>query len=215
MDDSREEFVSNVSHELKTPMTSMKVLADSLLEQENLPVEMYQEFMGDIAKEIDRENKIINDLLSLVKMDKSAGNINITSVQINELLERIIAKLNYVIAHSAQVTQSAKSAECLSLEAMRLTNELNRKMNDPNISSDYLLKLIKRCAQEKYNALQNQSVGWQNELLKKELESRSPSESLDVQLFQKVVYKVLIAYDTTVTLQLINRKNFLTCIGGI
>lgn len=52
LDDSREEFVSNVSHELKTPMTSMKVLADSLLEQENLPVEMYQEFMGDIAKEI-------------------------------------------------------------------------------------------------------------------------------------------------------------------
>ena len=46
------------------------------------------------------------------------------------------------------------------------------------------------------------------ELLKKELESRSPSESLDVQLFQKVVYKVLIAYDTTVTLQLINRKIF-------
>ena len=45
----RQEFVSNVSHELKTPMTSMKVLADSLLEQENLPVEMYQEFMGDIA----------------------------------------------------------------------------------------------------------------------------------------------------------------------
>ena len=39
-------------------MTSMKVLADSLLEQENLPVEMYQEFMGDIAKEIDRENKV-------------------------------------------------------------------------------------------------------------------------------------------------------------
>ena len=60
-----------------------------------------------------------------------------------ELLERIIAKLNYVIDHSAQATQSAKSAECLSLEAMRLTNELNRKMNDPNISSDYLLELIK------------------------------------------------------------------------
>ena len=77
LDDSREEFVSNVSHELKTPMTSMKVLADSLLEQENLPVEMYQEFMGDIAKEIDRENKIITDLLSLVKMDKKGQTLNI------------------------------------------------------------------------------------------------------------------------------------------
>ena len=46
LDDSRTEFVSNVSHELKTPLTSMKVLADSLLTQENVPVELYQEFMG-------------------------------------------------------------------------------------------------------------------------------------------------------------------------
>jgi len=93
LDDSREEFVSNVSHELKTPMTSMKVLADSLLEQENLPVEMYQEFMGDIAKEIDRENKIITDLLSLVKMDKKGQTLNIESVNINELLEQILKRL--------------------------------------------------------------------------------------------------------------------------
>lgn len=93
LDESREEFVSNVSHELKTPMTSMKVLADSLLEQEHVPVEMYQEFMGDIAKEIDRENQIITDLLSLVKMDKTGPNINIRSVNINDLLEQILKRL--------------------------------------------------------------------------------------------------------------------------
>lgn len=93
LDESRQEFVSNVSHELKTPLTSMKVLADSLMGQEDIPVELYREFMTDIGAEIDRENKIINDLLSLVKMDKSAGNINITSVQINELLERIMKRL--------------------------------------------------------------------------------------------------------------------------
>lgn len=94
LDESRQEFVSNVSHELKTPLTSMKVLADSLMGQEDIPVELYREFMTDIGAEIDRENKIINDLLSLVKMDKSAGNINITSVQINELLERIMKRLH-------------------------------------------------------------------------------------------------------------------------
>lgn len=93
LDESREEFVSNVSHELKTPMTSMKVLADSLLEQENVPAEMYQEFMEDIAKEIDRENQIITDLLSLVKMDRTGQNINIQTVNINELLEKILRLL--------------------------------------------------------------------------------------------------------------------------
>lgn len=70
LDDSRQEFVANVSHELKTPMTSIKVLSDSLLAQENVPAELYREFMEDIASEIDRENQIITDLLALVKMDK-------------------------------------------------------------------------------------------------------------------------------------------------
>ncbi len=93
IDQSRQEFVSNVSHELKTPLTSMKVLADSLLGQENVPAELYKEFMTDIADEIERENKIINDLLSLVKMDKSAGELNISLININELLELILKRL--------------------------------------------------------------------------------------------------------------------------
>ncbi len=93
LDESREEFVSNVSHELKTPMTSMKVLADSLLEQEGVPVEMYQEFMQDIAKEINRENRIITDLLSLVKMDRSGQTMNIETMNINDLLEQILKRL--------------------------------------------------------------------------------------------------------------------------
>ena len=61
----------------------MKVLADSLLIQENVPTELYREFMGDLSEEIERENKIINDLLSLVKMDKTASNMNIQSVSMN------------------------------------------------------------------------------------------------------------------------------------
>lgn len=73
IEESRQEFVSNVSHELKTPLASMKVLADSLLVQEGAPVELYQEFMKDIAEEIDRENTIISDLLTLVKMDRKAA----------------------------------------------------------------------------------------------------------------------------------------------
>ena len=93
LDDSRQEFVSNVSHELKTPLTSMKVLADSLNSMEDAPVELYQEFMEDIGNEIERETKIINDLLSLVKMDKSAADINVTTINMNELLEQIMKRL--------------------------------------------------------------------------------------------------------------------------
>ena len=93
LDESRQEFVSNVSHELKTPLTSMKVLADSLNAQEDVPVELYQEFMLDIADEIDRENKIINDLLSLVKMDKTSSDLNVETVDINQMIEAILKRL--------------------------------------------------------------------------------------------------------------------------
>ncbi len=93
LDQSRQEFVSNVSHELKTPLASMKVLADSLLMQEDASKELYQEFMADIAEEIERENKIINDLLSLVKLDKTNGELNISTVDINELLELLMKRL--------------------------------------------------------------------------------------------------------------------------
>ena len=98
LDASREEFVANVSHELKTPLTSMKVLSDSLLAQPDVPIELYQEFMGDLSEEIERENKIINDLLELVKMDKKGANLNIQSQNINELVERILKRLQPIAA---------------------------------------------------------------------------------------------------------------------
>ena len=93
MDESRQEFVSNVSHELKTPLTSMKVLADTINSMPDAPIELYQEFMKDITGEIERETTIINDLLSLVKMDKTAAAMNITTVHMNELLEQIMKRL--------------------------------------------------------------------------------------------------------------------------
>lgn len=93
IDGSRDEFVSNVSHELKTPMTSMKVLADSLLATENAPIEMYKDFMQDIAEEIDRENEIIGDLLNLVRTDGERAVINIETVDVNELMEVVLKRL--------------------------------------------------------------------------------------------------------------------------
>lgn len=94
LDTSRQEFVSNVSHELKTPLASMKVLADSIVMMgDQAPVEMYREFMEDITHEIDRENSIITDLLSLVKLDKRSGELNIKTVNINEMLELILKRL--------------------------------------------------------------------------------------------------------------------------
>lgn len=139
LDESRQEFVSNVSHELKTPLTSMKVLADSLLGQEGAPVELYQEFMTDIASEIDRENKIITDLLSLVKMDKAADSINISTVNVNESLELIMKRL-MPIAEKQNIELVLESFRPVTAEidetkmSLALTNLIENaiKYNDKN-----------------------------------------------------------------------------------
>lgn len=98
LNESREEFVSNVSHELKTPITSIKVLADSLNMQENVPVEMYKEFMQDIAVEIDRESSIINDLLALMRMNKQATELTVSNVNITEIVEMVIKRVRPIAA---------------------------------------------------------------------------------------------------------------------
>ena len=93
LDESRQQFVSNVSHELKTPITSIRVLADSLIGQEEAPVELYREFMSDISAEIDRESQIIDDLLTMVRMDKANAELNVSQVNINEMMENILKRL--------------------------------------------------------------------------------------------------------------------------
>lgn len=115
MEESRQEFVSNVSHELKTPLTSMKVLADSLLMQEGAPVELYQEFMHDIAEEINRENDIISALLTLVKMDRKATTLNVETVDVNDFLELILKRLR-PIAEKANIEVVFESNRSVSAE---------------------------------------------------------------------------------------------------
>lgn len=93
LDESRQEFVSNVSHELKTPLASIRVLADSLLAAENVPEELYREFLQDISSGVDREQQIIDDLLTLVKVDRTKGELNITKENVNDLVERTMKEL--------------------------------------------------------------------------------------------------------------------------
>lgn len=98
LDESRQEFVSNVAHELKTPITSIRVLADSLMGMGDAPVELYQEFMSDISQEIDRESKIIDDLLSLSRLDNNAVSLRMERTNVNEKMELILKRLTPIAA---------------------------------------------------------------------------------------------------------------------
>lgn len=94
VDEQREAFVANVSHELKTPLASIKLLTENLLLQENTEKKVYREFLEDINDEIDRLNNIVTELLSLVDLDKNKLKLNYQITYLNYILEKIIEQLN-------------------------------------------------------------------------------------------------------------------------
>ena len=69
LDKTRNQFVSNASHELKTPLATMKIMLETMLYQPDMPSELREEFMNDINHEIDRLTGIVTDLLVLTRMD--------------------------------------------------------------------------------------------------------------------------------------------------
>ncbi len=122
MENSRQEFVSNVSHELKTPLTSIKILADSLVQQPEAPLEVYQEFLGDINAEIDRENRIITDLLELVKLDRKNGEMHIAMVSINELLEILMKRIKPIAqSHNVDMIYESHRKVDAEVDEVKLT----------------------------------------------------------------------------------------------
>ncbi len=96
-DNARQEFASNVSHELKTPLTSMKVLSDLCFPGGNAG-RTVSEFLGDITSEIERMTNIINDLLSMAKLEKNSADMTIVNISINELLDGVLKRLRPIAA---------------------------------------------------------------------------------------------------------------------
>lgn len=103
MDRKRSEFVSNASHELKTPLSSMKILIESLLYQDGVDEKIYKEFLGDINNEIDRLSDVISGLLTLAKTDSETQALKIEKILLSELVNKTVSSLQ-PIAHEKDVT---------------------------------------------------------------------------------------------------------------
>ncbi|MBQ6794579.1 MAG: HAMP domain-containing protein [Clostridia bacterium] len=106
----RQEFVSNASHELKTPLSSIKLIADSLIQTPDAPREMEVEFLNDMNVQVDRLARIIDKLLALTKMDDSGAvsRMEFSVMDISDLTARVVKALK-PLAESKNIELEYKS----------------------------------------------------------------------------------------------------------
>lgn len=97
----RKEFVSNVSHELRTPLTSVKSYVEALSDGAINDPELAPRFLGVVSDETERMIRMINDLLSLSRMDSGTAKLNLEYVNINELLNYILNRFDMIIKNEA------------------------------------------------------------------------------------------------------------------
>ena len=96
-DQERKQFVSNVSHELRTPLTSVKSYVEALSDGAWKDQEIAPQFLKVVQDETDRMIRMINDLLSLSRMDSGTVKLNLEYVNIKELFNYILDRFDMII----------------------------------------------------------------------------------------------------------------------
>ncbi len=112
LDKSRNQFVSNASHELKTPMATMKIMIESLIYQPDMDKDLRTEFMTDINNEIDRLSAIVSDLLTLVQMDSQNVKLSRENLSIAQLIKDNAPRLQPIAAQKGQKILLTLSDPC-------------------------------------------------------------------------------------------------------
>jgi len=112
LDKSRNQFVSNASHELKTPLATMKILLESIVYEPDMDPEIRTDFLSDINKEIDRLNMIISDLLTLVSMDAKTMRLNRESFSLAQIIHENAHRLAPVAEQRRQDIKLQLSDSC-------------------------------------------------------------------------------------------------------
>lgn len=97
IDHDRKQFVSNVSHELRTPLTSLRSYIEALNDGAWKDPEVAPSFLKVTQDETDRMIRMINDLLSLSRMDSGTAKLELELVNLNELFTYILDRFDMMI----------------------------------------------------------------------------------------------------------------------
>lgn len=89
-------FVSSVSHDLKTPLTSIKLFTEKIMEEENNISDKTLRNLKIINGESDRLTRLINNVLDFSKIEKGIKNYNFRKISLNEVVEKVLSIMQYI-----------------------------------------------------------------------------------------------------------------------
>ena len=107
VDTTRREFVSNVSHELRSPLASVKAMVESLESGAIAEPAMAEEFLGRIHGDVDRMTVLVNDLLELSRLESGHGPLHLEPVKFPPLIEEVVAGMPPVVGALIEIKISA------------------------------------------------------------------------------------------------------------
>ena len=110
----RRRFVSDASHELKTPLASIRLLTDSILQTEGMDLDTAREFVSDIGEEAERLTRISEKLLTLTRMD-SAVQVEEVPVDVRAVLEKVEHMLTPLADESGIQVETELEKGCMVL----------------------------------------------------------------------------------------------------
>lgn len=89
----RRDFVGNVSHELKTPVTAIRALVETLIDDPEIEPGLRRRFLGKISRQAERMSNLVTDLLSLSRLEASAEPLHLSALDVREVCEETIRQL--------------------------------------------------------------------------------------------------------------------------
>ena len=111
-ENARRRFVSDASHELKTPLAAIRLLTDSILQTENMDAETTREFVADIGSEAERLSRITEDLLRLTKLDSGVLE-QAAAVNVLPVLEQVMRMLSLVAQEKGMDLTYTAAEDCV------------------------------------------------------------------------------------------------------
>ena len=111
-EEARRRFVSDASHEMKTPLAGIQLMSDSILQTEDMNPAMVREFVSDIGQEAQRLNRITEHLLALTRLDSGSVEAvtDATATAVEQVCQRVVRMLG-VVAREKGVTITCECPE--------------------------------------------------------------------------------------------------------